>query len=184
MNEHLEQLRLAELDLIRKYLPPQGYLLEIGAGAGLQGLELRRLGYKVEMVDLPSSNYAAERLCEITDYDGRRIPFDDATFDVVYSSSVLEHVSDLPLLLAEIRRVLRRDGYAIHVVPTQFWRFWTSLGEFPAAARRTCSLLRSLASRSRLAPAAIPDATTTWLALARCIARPFALRRHGDRGNA
>jgi hypothetical protein len=68
--DHLNQLRLAELDLIREYLPPHGCLLEIGAGTGLQGMQLRRLGYQLEMVDLPSSNYAAERLCEITDYEG------------------------------------------------------------------------------------------------------------------
>ena len=186
--DHLNHLRLAELDLIREYLPPHGCLLEIGAGTGLQGMHLRRLGYELEMVDLPSSNYAAERLCAITDYDGRRIPFDDATFDVVYSSSVLEHVSDLPFLLAEIRRVLRPTGYAIHVVPTHYWRLWTSLGEFPAAARRAYTLLetllKQLANPPRSSHAVVPDATTTWVALARSIARPFALRRHGERGTA
>jgi SAM-dependent methyltransferase len=181
--EHLNQLRLAELDLIRQRLPLQGCLLEIGAGTGLQGMTLRNFGYDVQMVDLPSSNYAAERLCDITNYDGRKIPFYDATFDVVYSSNVLEHVVELPLLLAEIRRVLRPNGYAIHVVPTHYWRFWTSLCEFPTAAQRACYLLKYLLKPLRSSLAA-PDVTPTWVAVARCMARPFALRRHGERGTA
>lgn len=182
--EHLNRLRLAELDLLREYLPPQpADLLEIGAGTGRQGLELQKLGYKVEMIDLASSNYANERLCEITDYDGRKIPFESATFDVVYSSNVLEHVADLATLQAEIRRVLRPGGYAIHLVPTHHWRVWSSISAFPAAARRAYSARHDLFPRS-ISRAGVAQTAAAWVALTRSIASPFAQRRHGERGNA
>jgi SAM-dependent methyltransferase len=182
--EYLNQIRFAELDLLRQYLPGHGYLLEIGAGTGRQGMELRKYGYRVEMLELASSNYATQRLCEITDYDGRRIPFGDATFDVVYSSNVLEHVADLPQLHSEIRRVLRPQGYAVHLVPTHYWRLWSSLSAFPAAAQRAWSLRHDLLPGARAPDAATGRAADAWLALARGLAAPFAQHRHGERGNA
>ena len=181
--EHLNSLRLAELDFLRGYLPPQSAdLLEIGAGTGRQGLELRKLGHRVEMIDLASSNYVHERLCEITDYDGRRIPFDNATFDVVYSSNVLEHVADLTTLHAEIRRVLRPGGYAIHLVPTHHWRLWSSVAAFPAAAQHAYSLRRDLLPRST-SRADVARTAAAWVTMARSLASPFVQRRHGERGN-
>lgn len=48
-----------------------------------------------------------------------RWPFDDAQFDLVVSNQVIEHVVDLPQFLNECRRVLREDGLAIHVFPSQ-----------------------------------------------------------------
>lgn len=181
--EHLDSLRLAELRLLCQFLPPApADLLEIGAGTGRQGLELRRLGYHVEMIDLAASNYAQERLCEITDYDGRRIPFPDASLDVVYSSNVLEHVADLGTLQAEIRRVLRSGGVAIHLVPTHHWRFWSTVSAFPEAVQRLYALRRGLVPAS-LSRHAMARAAATWVAGARALASPLVQRRHGERGN-
>lgn len=42
--------------------------------------------------------------------DGARLPFRDAAFDVVFSHSVIEHVSSAPAYLAECHRVLRPGG--------------------------------------------------------------------------
>lgn len=46
-------------------------------------------------------------------YDGVHLPFADRTFDLVYSHQVLEHVRHPDLVLAEVRRVLARDGLFI-----------------------------------------------------------------------
>jgi SAM-dependent methyltransferase len=48
---------------------------------------------------------------------GEAIPFPDQSFDVVYSSNVLEHVDDPPRVLAETIRVLKEGGLAQIVVP-------------------------------------------------------------------
>ena len=49
--------------------------------------------------------------------DVTRIQFPDHTFDVVYCSHVLEHVPNDQQALAEMRRVLRPDGWAVLLVP-------------------------------------------------------------------
>jgi len=182
--DYLNRLRLAELELLRHYLPPLARLLEIRAGTGRQGLELRKHGFDVEMIDLTSSNYAAERLCEITNYDGRTIPFANATFGVVYPSNVLEHVADLTLLHSEVKRVPCPDGYAIHLVPTHYWRFWSIVSAFPAAAQRAYALRPELLPRAGLSRAAMASVAAAWLALARSLVSPFVPRRHGEHGNA
>jgi SAM-dependent methyltransferase len=49
--------------------------------------------------------------------DIHQIPFDDNEFDVVLCNHVLEHVDDDIVAMSEIRRVLRKDGWAIMQVP-------------------------------------------------------------------
>jgi 2-polyprenyl-3-methyl-5-hydroxy-6-metoxy-1,4-benzoquinol methylase len=49
--------------------------------------------------------------------DLTRLPFADATFDAVICNHVLEHVPDDKAAMAELRRVLAPDGWAILQVP-------------------------------------------------------------------
>ncbi len=50
-------------------------------------------------------------------YDGDEIPFIDEYFDLVFSSSVLEHIENLDNTLSEVARVLKYGGLTIHSVP-------------------------------------------------------------------
>lgn len=51
-------------------------------------------------------------------YDGVDFPFDDKSFDIVFSWSAFEHVADVEGVLREIHRVMRNDGFAfIQVYP-------------------------------------------------------------------
>ena len=50
-------------------------------------------------------------------YDGKSIPCEDGYFDVVFSSSVFEHVEDLNYSLSETHRILKESGVLISVVP-------------------------------------------------------------------
>jgi SAM-dependent methyltransferase len=52
----------------------------------------------------------------------RRIPAEDASFDIVVSWSTFEHVADPVALLREIRRILDPDG----VLMIQVWPFFYS----------------------------------------------------------
>ena len=64
--------------------------------------------------------------------DGCRLPFADASFDLVYSSQVIEHVPTPWLFMQEISRVLRPGGivvltapawWPLHEEPYDFFRF-------------------------------------------------------------
>ncbi len=46
-----------------------------------------------------------------------RWPYQDASFDVILSNQVLEHVQDHALVFGEIRRCLAPDGVSIHLFP-------------------------------------------------------------------
>src|SRR4051812_48480010 len=103
---YLDSLRAAELKLVLSLFPPKGArVLEIGAGRGHQAALLRQSGFDVEAIELKDSPYQ-ERLFPVANYDGSTIPFADRSFDVVYSSNVLEHIPHLDRIHSEILRVL------------------------------------------------------------------------------
>jgi SAM-dependent methyltransferase len=124
---HVEALRLFEIDRVLEHMPSAGRLLEIGAGTGWQARLLQSRGYEVVAVDIPSSNYRDARNFPIFDYDGRNLPFADQSFDIVFSSNTLEHIPSLRSFDSEMRRVLKTEGIAVHVLPSASWRMWTNL---------------------------------------------------------
>lgn len=52
---------------------------------------------------------------ELLSYNGHRMPFGESTFDVVVSSSVLEHVQDLETVVQEVYRITRSEGISLHL---------------------------------------------------------------------
>jgi ubiquinone/menaquinone biosynthesis C-methylase UbiE len=137
---YLDALRLAELeDLLARNGDAfrDREVLEIGSGTGVQLAALRRVCRRAVGVDLATSEYAVGRDARIIEYDGRTLPFPDDSFDTVYSSNVLEHVTDQPTMQREIARVLRPDGVCLHLLPSQHWRLWTSLAHYPALPKLT-----------------------------------------------
>lgn len=56
---------------------------------------------------------------------GKRLPYAEASFDVVFNNSGLEHVSDLDGALVEIARVTRRGGmFAFNVLNRRYFEWW------------------------------------------------------------
>lgn len=128
--ETLHTIRLHEinktLDILAGYTQ-SGRLLEIGAGTGFQSKLFSEHGYSVEAVDLENSDYSADLVYPVTFYDGETLPFENDSFDILFSSNVLEHIVQLESFQTEMARVLKRDGVAIHILPSGSWRFWTTL---------------------------------------------------------
>lgn len=87
---------------------PGVLLLARGQGAA------RCVGLDVEHLVEPKG--VRERGVELDLYDGGRMPYADATFDVVWSSDVLEHVRDPARTLKECARVLRPGGMFAAVI--------------------------------------------------------------------
>jgi SAM-dependent methyltransferase len=169
---HLNALRSAELECVIDMFPPAARVLEIGAGSGEQAALLAARGFDVCAIDVAQSPYT-ERSFPVAIYDGGAIPFPDASFDVVFSSNVLEHIRDLDALHREARRVLRADGCCIHVVPTPAWRAWTIVSSGPTAAL--------LAGRA-LGATRTGGAARAWGLAAKYAAAAVLQPRHGERG--
>jgi SAM-dependent methyltransferase len=74
--------------------------------------------------ELPTPLVARIALCAA---DASRLPFPDATFDLVISFSTLEHIPDpatRQLAFAEIARVTRPDGHVAITVPNRYSLFY------------------------------------------------------------
>jgi ubiquinone/menaquinone biosynthesis C-methylase UbiE len=55
------------------------------------------------------------------------LPYDNKSFDTVYSSHVLEHVNDVSMTLKEMNRVMKDDGVLIIGMPTATMAFMNGL---------------------------------------------------------
>jgi SAM-dependent methyltransferase len=91
-------------------------VMDLGCGAGDSVDLFRSVDPDVSWVgvDVERSPEVAERTradAEFVTFDGRRLPFGDASFDLVYCKQVLEHVDHPRDLLAEAARVLRPGGH-------------------------------------------------------------------------
>ncbi|MBV9764074.1 MAG: class I SAM-dependent methyltransferase [Acidobacteriaceae bacterium] len=97
-------------------------VLEIGVGAGVDFCNWVRNGAIATGVDFTTQ--AIELTREYLELDGHpetsyrlltadaeQLPFEDESFDVVYSYGVLHHTPDTPKAFQEARRVLRKGGH-------------------------------------------------------------------------
>ncbi len=141
--EHLHQLRRHELKEAIPHLGEPERILEIGGGTGYQAQILAQLGLDVVAIDLPTSQYKNHLVHPVMSYDGIQLPFADQSFNAVFSSNVLEHVEDLGTLHQEIRRVLKPNGFGLHVMPSASWRFWESVAHYLDLTQRSWILLKA-----------------------------------------
>ena len=99
---------------------PEGKIaLNIGCGSGSESLLLAHMGATCIAMDITSqAAEAADKLLSKLDAgfgvqaDSRHIPLIDASVDLVYSSGVLHHSTDIKRSFCEIHRVLKPGGVA------------------------------------------------------------------------
>ena len=91
---------------------PGRRLLDVGGGTGNYALALRDEGWGPIVCDRSPDMLAraAAKGLETVEADAQQLPFADASFDAVMCVSMLHHVEDPALALAEQRRVLRAGG--------------------------------------------------------------------------
>lgn len=93
-------------------------VLEIGVGMGADFVRWLRAGARAHGVDLTERAVELTRLraakegfhAEVREGDAENLPFEDHTFDLVYSWGVLHHTPDTRRAFAEATRVLRPGG--------------------------------------------------------------------------
>jgi SAM-dependent methyltransferase len=127
-------------------------LLEIGVGAGVDHLQWARAGAQCFGVDLSKvaieitrARLASHSLhSELRCLDAEQLPFENDSFDLVYSWGVIHHADQPARIIEEIRRVLRPNGLFIgmlynrhSLVALKLWlrralfqaKPWRSLGD-------------------------------------------------------
>jgi ubiquinone/menaquinone biosynthesis C-methylase UbiE len=109
-------------------------VLEIGGGLGTDLAQFAAAGATVTDLDLAAGHLqlAEEnfRLRGLTGrfihHDAERLPFPDASFDLVYSNGVLHHTPNTAVVVTEILRVLRPGGRTIVMLYAEdslhYWR--------------------------------------------------------------
>ena len=111
------------LPFLLPYVQSGMSVLDVGCGIGSIALDLASTVAPGRMVGIDADagqievarRSAAERGIDNAEFltaSVYQLPFEDATFDVVYANAVLMYVRDQVRALVEMRRVLRPDGLA------------------------------------------------------------------------
>jgi SAM-dependent methyltransferase len=94
-------------------------VLDIGSGSGMHLVGFRRRGFDVYGLDKRD-----ECVQVLDDFDIRScdvetepFPFESNSFDIAYSMSVIEHITDTSKFITEVIRILKPGGLAIIMCP-------------------------------------------------------------------
>ena len=129
-------------DIIKKYkLHNEIKILDHGCGDGLTLFFLAAKGYEnIWGIDVNNSKGFNKRKKinnkilkvlfkkksdSISNYDGKVLPYKNASFDFIFSQQVIEHIEEKSLdhYLSEEARVLKNRGFALHQIPHRLGPF-------------------------------------------------------------
>ncbi|MGB0579782.1 MAG: class I SAM-dependent methyltransferase [Limisphaerales bacterium] len=117
--------------------------LDIGSGRGeLIGILQDKFGFESKAVDYTDEMMQREgQTVDIVDLNESGLPYDDATFDVVTATEVIEHLEHGRKLLREISRVTKPGGLVVITTPNilnlnsrlrfLWFGFWNLFGPLP-----------------------------------------------------
>jgi len=102
------------------FIHPEATVLDLGAGAGIvEAMNFRGHAGRVCGVDLDPRVVENPYLDEGIVADAGKIPYPDASFDLVFADNVMEHIDKPDQVFAEIERVLRPGGRLLFKTPNK-----------------------------------------------------------------
>lgn len=137
--------------LLQSYAPRNGRVLNIGCGTGGTLPVLQEFG---QVVNVDTSEEVRRFLSEkdlatFVHVRDERLPFPDASFDIIAGLDVLEHIEQDARALKEWHRVLKPGGIILLSVPAYQW-LWSQHDELLKHYRRyTASQLHALFTMSK-----------------------------------
>ncbi|OIP96494.1 MAG: hypothetical protein AUK55_05430 [Syntrophobacteraceae bacterium CG2_30_61_12] len=130
-------------ELLLTALGPQSDVLDLGAGSGyVRQMNLRGVAGCVRGIDPDQRVLDNPNQDEAKIGSGESIPYPAATFDLVFSNNVLEHLESPARVFREIARVLRPGGRFFGKTPNA--RHYV-----PVVARLTSQCLHETVNRLR-----------------------------------
>ncbi len=130
------KIRFEEFTRFQKLFPEKKFkdVLEIGCGLGYQSAFLSCISDRVIASDIDSGNMVKHSRgleathnfikklpvnnIEILNANAESLPFEDESFDFIYCSFSFQYIPDKPKALAEIKRVMKKEGYFFCILPT------------------------------------------------------------------
>lgn len=98
----------------------RGRLIDLGCGKAPLYLVYRGQVASVTCVDWPESMHGGEYLDRTCDLSAP-LPFEDASFDTIVLSDVLEHIAEPQALFREMARILAPGGTLLMNTPFFYW---------------------------------------------------------------
>ena len=129
-NELSRKLQL-KFKIVREfdfYVDQEFLILDFGCGSGANVQTFRENGYQIfgcdikfktdSIVDLDEmQKRGLIRLIDLTPY---KLPFQDNTFDFIFSDDVFEHVRNYRETISELSRILKPDGLCLHTFASRY----------------------------------------------------------------
>ncbi|MGD0754901.1 MAG: class I SAM-dependent methyltransferase [Bacteroidales bacterium] len=119
------------MKIVKEYgfeLNLQSVILDFGCGSGRYVQELREHGYQAFGCDInmkteenvDTDSMIKNNIIRKIDLKNYILPFEDKTFDLIISDQVFEHVRNYSETIFEISRVLKPEGFCLHIFPSRY----------------------------------------------------------------
>jgi ubiquinone/menaquinone biosynthesis C-methylase UbiE len=115
------------LKIVREFgfeLKPGSLIMDFGCGNGKLVKELNDHGYKAYGCDIkPNTEEKVDQNAgtfRTIKFDPYILPFEDNSFDLIVSYTVFEHVQNYSEAISELARVLKPDGFCLHIFPSRY----------------------------------------------------------------
>ena len=132
------KLRKYDLDVIFKDVPEKLFKngLELGAGDGFQSKTIIKFCESLIATDYNEKRLqlGSKRKIKGLQYkvcDAEDLPFKNNTFDFIFSSHLLEHIKNKKRCFSEMKRVLKKNGVMIYVMPNRLGKSFNFFLYYP-----------------------------------------------------
>ena len=124
-----EWIRNEELSTALNIFPKEKNLeiLEIGGRDGFQAKKISKKGYNVTSIDI---NPLSPQFHLVQKGDITKLNFKDNSFDLIFSSNMLQEIHNIDEAFMEMKRVLKKDGTIVHIVPSSWWSLITNFWHY------------------------------------------------------